>query len=77
MSRPHCFLIISPAEISEACFDPEGYRQVFGVLARRLQENVRKFKRTSALILFLPAPPSSSNQIYWLKYAGRELAHVL
>jgi hypothetical protein len=35
------FFIFSPAEIAEACFDPEGYRQVFGVLARRLQENVR------------------------------------
>jgi hypothetical protein len=30
------------ADIAEACNDPEGYRQVLGVLARRLQERVSR-----------------------------------
>ena len=29
------------AEIADSAFDPENYRQIMGVLARRLQERVR------------------------------------
>ena len=31
-----------PAEIADAAFDSENYRQIMGVLARRLQERVRR-----------------------------------
>jgi len=30
------------AEIADAAFDPESYRQIMGVLARRLQERVSR-----------------------------------
>lgn len=38
----HCPL---PAEIADDAFDPENYRQIMGVLARRLQEKVGEVER--------------------------------
>ncbi|KAL4518154.1 hypothetical protein Ndes2526A_g01396 [Nannochloris sp. 'desiccata'] len=40
-------------EIAEACFDPEGYKQVFGVLARRLQENGENWRMCYKALLLL------------------------
>jgi epsin len=41
------------AEIAEACFDPEGYRQVLGVLARRLQEGGERWRCAYKALLLL------------------------
>ena len=41
------------AEICEACFDPEGYRQVLGVIARRLQEKDERWRMVYKALLLL------------------------
>jgi len=41
------------AEICEACFDPEGYRQVLGVIARRLQEKDERWRMAYKALLLL------------------------
>ena len=41
------------AEICEACFDPEGYRQVLGVIARRLQEKEERWRMAYKALLLL------------------------
>jgi hypothetical protein len=41
------------AEISDACFDPEGYRQVLGVIARRLQEKDERWRMCYKALLLL------------------------
>lgn len=53
--RPPTALLLAPpracfAEIADAAFDPENYRQIMGVLARRLQERVR-LRRTERRVL--------------------------
>ena len=41
------------AEICEACFDPVGYRQVLGVIARRLQEKDDRWRMAYKALLLL------------------------
>mmetsp|Transcript_6694 Transcript_6694/g.13298 ORF Transcript_6694/g.13298 Transcript_6694/m.13298 type:complete len:445 (-) Transcript_6694:87-1421(-) len=41
------------AEIAEACYDPEGYRQVLGVIARRLQEKEERWRMCYKALLLL------------------------
>ena len=41
----NCTRLPAFAEIAEAAFDPENYRQIMGVIARRLQERVRAQRR--------------------------------
>jgi hypothetical protein len=56
----HLFILsFSSTEIAEACFDPEGYRQVFGVLARRLQESVRLLTTPHSFFTFFTATPET------------------
>lgn len=40
MPRQPAMHFLPSAEIADAAFDPENYRQIMGVLARRLQEKV-------------------------------------
>lgn len=40
-------------EIAEACYDPEGYRQVLGVIARRLQEKEERWRMCYKALLLL------------------------
>jgi len=41
------------AEICDACYDPEGYRQVLGVIARRLQETGERWRMAYKALLLL------------------------
>ena len=50
---------VAAAEIADAAFDPEGYRQIMGVLARRLQEKVCGRPAFGCLCLPDPLPAFS------------------
>ena len=41
------------SDISDACFDPEGYKQVLGVIARRLQEKDERWRMCYKALLLL------------------------
>ena len=41
------------AEIAEACYDPEGYRQVLGILAKRFQEKDERWRMCYKALLLL------------------------
>ena len=55
------------AEIAEACYDPEGYRQVLGVIARRLQEKEERWRMCYKALLLLE---------YLIKHGPKVCIHV-